>query len=112
VRADPEAVERALGNLVDNAVKWSPPGGAVRIAVAAEPDAACFSVADEGPGINEADLPFVFDRFYRSAEARSMPGSGLGLSIVRQIADTHGGRVSAHPLDKGVLMRLVMPLAD
>ena len=111
VRADPDAVERALGNLVDNAVKWSPPGGAVRIAVTAEPETACFSVADEGPGIPEADLPFVFDRFYRSAEARSMPGSGLGLSIVRQIADTHGGRVSAHPLEKGVLMRLVMPLA-
>ncbi|HEU5267732.1 MAG TPA: sensor histidine kinase, partial [Jatrophihabitans sp.] len=111
VRADADAVERALGNLVDNAVKWSPPGGAVRIAVTAGPGEACFSVADEGPGIPEADLPFVFDRFYRSAEARAMPGSGLGLSIVRQIADTHGGRVSAHPLDKGLLMRLVMPLA-
>ena len=111
VRADPDAVERALGNLVDNAVKWSPPGGAVRIAVTAGPEAACFSVADEGPGIPEADLPFVFDRFYRSAEARSMPGSGLGLSIVRQIAQTHGGLVSAHPLDRGLLMRLVMPLA-
>jgi two-component system sensor histidine kinase MprB len=109
VRADADAVERALGNLVDNAVKWSPPGGAVRIAVTAGPQAACFSVADEGPGIPAADLPFVFDRFYRSAEARSMPGSGLGLSIVRQIADTHGGQVSAHLLERGVQLRFVMP---
>jgi two-component system, OmpR family, sensor histidine kinase MprB len=135
VRADADAVARALGNLVDNAVKWSPPGGTVRalVTVVAGPvadakscagagaeasvggragvatDEVCFSVQDEGPGIPEADLPFVFDRFYRSTEARSMPGSGLGLSIVRQIAGIHGGRVSAQPLATGVRMELFFP---
>ncbi|WP_055590643.1 sensor histidine kinase [Peterkaempfera griseoplana] len=107
VQADPDALERAVGNLVDNAVKWSPPGG--RILVAVEADGAV-TVADEGPGIPPADLPFVFDRFYRSPAARSLPGSGLGLAIVRQIAETHGGGVAAEPLERGVRMRLFLPV--
>ncbi len=115
VHADPDAIERALGNLVDNAVKWSPPEGTVRVRVCAgfaqEAREASFSVADEGPGIADEDLPHIFDRFYRSTAARAKPGSGLGLSIVRQIADRHGGRVSAHPLRQGIEMRLVLPVA-
>jgi two-component system, OmpR family, sensor histidine kinase MprB len=109
VHADPDAIERALANLVDNAVKWSPVDGVVHVSVSAEADAATFTVADRGPGIPQDDLPHVFDRFYRSVAARSKPGSGLGLSIVRQISDTHGGQVSAHPLPQGVEMRLTLP---
>ena len=105
VRADADALERAIGNLVDNAIKWSPPGGLVRVVVAAGEVA----VSDEGPGIPAADLPFVFDRFYRSPTARARPGSGLGLAIVRQIAETHGGRISAEPLPHGVCLRLSLP---
>lgn len=106
VHADPDAVERAIGNLVDNAVKWSPDGG--RITVATTPDGTV-SVSDQGPGIPPADLPFVFDRFYRSPAARSLPGSGLGLAIVRQIAETYGGGVAAEPLPRGVRLRLWLP---
>jgi two-component system sensor histidine kinase MprB len=106
VHVDPDAIERAIGNLVDNAVKWSPPGGQVVITVADGE----FSITDEGPGIPWTDLPFVFDRFYRSTQARSMPGSGLGLAIVRQVVETHGGTVAAEPLDRGVRMRLRLPV--
>jgi len=106
VHVDPDAIERAIGNLVDNAVKWSPPGGRVLVTVAGGE----FSISDEGPGIPEADLPFVFGRFYRSAQARSMPGSGLGLAIVRQVVETHGGAVSVDPLDRGVRVRFTLPV--
>jgi two-component system sensor histidine kinase MprB len=106
VHVDPDAIERAIGNLVDNAVKWSPPGGRVLITVAGGE----FSITDEGPGIPEEDLPFVFDRFYRSTQARSMPGSGLGLAIVRQVVETHGGTVRAEPLDRGARIRFTLPV--
>jgi len=108
VHVDPDAIERAIGNLVDNAVKWSPPDGRVVVVVSSGE----FAIADEGPGIPVGDLPFVFDRFYRSAQARSMPGSGLGLAIVRQVVETHGGMVAAEPLDRGVRMRLRLPVVQ
>ena len=67
-------------------------------------------VRDEGPGIDEADLPHVFDRFYRAPTARAVPGSGLGLSIVRQVAETHGGAVSAERATRGATFRLRIPV--
>lgn len=91
VVGEPAALERALTNLLDNAAKWSPPGGTVRVHL----DRGVVTVDDEGPGIAESDLPHVFDRFYRSEESRGMPGSGLGLSIVRQVTDRHSGLVAA-----------------
>lgn len=91
VTAAPDRVDRAISNLVDNAAKWSPPEGTVRIVVAGQ----TVSVADDGPGIDPVDLPHVFDRFYRSRDARRMPGSGLGLAIVRQVAQAQGGTVEA-----------------
>jgi two-component system sensor histidine kinase MprB len=106
VHADPDAVERAIANLVDNAVKWSPDGARVTVGTAAD---GTLTVTDEGPGIPAADLPFVFDRFYRSPTARALPGSGLGLSIVRQIAETHGGTVTAEILPAGTRMRMRLP---
>jgi signal transduction histidine kinase len=106
VHVDPDAIERAVGNLVDNAVKWSPPGGQVLVTVTNGE----FWVTDEGPGIPWADLPFVFDRFYRSTQARSMPGSGLGLAIVRQVVETHGGAVAAVPLARGIRMGFRLPV--
>jgi two-component system sensor histidine kinase MprB len=111
VHGDPDAIERAIGNLVDNAVKWSPPEGVVRVAVSAGAREAVFTVADEGPGIPAVDLPHIFDRFYRSPAARAKPGSGLGLAIVRQIADTHDGRVVAQPRAQGTEMLLALPSA-
>ena len=88
---DSDMLERALTNLLDNAVKWSPPGGTVRVQLEGDR----LRVADEGPGIAEADLPFVFDRFYRADTARNTPGTGLGLSIVAQTITQHGGWVKA-----------------
>jgi two-component system sensor histidine kinase MprB len=97
VQGVPASLERAIGNVLDNAAKWSPPGGEVDVRV----DDGLVSVRDHGPGIDEADMPYVFDRFYRSASARTMPGSGLGLAIVRQVAEAHGGSVVAERADGG-----------
>lgn len=88
------ALERAVWNLIDNAAKFSP-DGPITVAVSAGE----VSVADEGPGIAPEDLPHVFDRFYRAAGARSQPGSGLGLSIVSEVARTHGGQAFARNRD-------------
>jgi signal transduction histidine kinase len=105
VHGDPDALERAIGNLVDNALKWSPPDGRIRISAAG----GTVEVSDDGPGIPADDLPYIFDRFYRSAQARAQPGSGLGLAIVRRIAEVHGGTVAAVPRPQGVTFRLQLP---
>ena len=97
VRGVPSRLERAVGNLLDNAVKWSPAGGEIEVEVRNGE----VTVRDHGPGIDQADLPFVFDRFYRAPSARGLPGSGLGLAIVRQVAEVHGGTVSAERADGG-----------
>jgi two-component system, OmpR family, sensor histidine kinase MprB len=107
VRAVEHRVERAVANLLDNAIKWSPPGGMVEVRVADGE----LSVRDHGPGISEQDLPHVFDRFYRSATARGLPGSGLGLAIVRQVAETSGGSVEAtNEADGGARLAFRLPL--
>ena len=90
-------VERAITNLLDNAAKWSPPQACVDVQLLG----GTISVRDYGPGIDPADAPYVFDRFYRSPGARALPGSGLGLSIVRQAADDHGGRAWLAPAPGG-----------
>ncbi len=90
-------LERAVGNLVSNADKFSPPGAPITM-VSAD---GMVSVRDAGPGIPAADLDRIFDRFYRSDVTRSMPGSGLGLSIVAQIVRRHGGQVWARNADGG-----------
>jgi two-component system sensor histidine kinase MprB len=105
VRGDPDALERAIGNLVDNALKWSPPDGRVRISTAE----GTVEVCDDGPGVPTEDLPRIFDRFYRSAQARALPGSGLGLAIVRRIAEIHDGTVEAIPLEQGMKFRISLP---
>ena len=91
VVGEADTLERAFTNLLDNAVKWSPAGGTVRVQL----EGGRFRVADQGPGIDEADLPHVFDRFFRAETARNTPGTGLGLSIVAQAVDRHGGWVRA-----------------
>jgi two-component system sensor histidine kinase MprB len=97
VHGVPSTIERAVANLLDNAAKWSPEGGDVEVTVR---DGAV-TVRDHGPGIDEEDLPYVFDRFYRASSARGLPGSGLGLAIVRQVAEAHGGTVVAEHADGG-----------
>ena len=97
VTGESASLERAVTNLLDNAVKWSPPGGTVRIRL----NHGTLTVDDEGPGIAEGDREHVFERFYRSEESRSMPGSGLGLSIVRQVIERHAGTVHVDETDSG-----------
>jgi two-component system sensor histidine kinase MprB len=97
VNGEPAALERAVTNLLDNAVKWSPSEGVVTVALR---DGTLY-VADQGDGIAAEDLPHVFERFYRSPDSRTMPGSGLGLSIVRAIAERHGGAVCAGNAEGG-----------
>jgi two-component system, OmpR family, sensor histidine kinase MprB len=108
---DAGTLERAILNLLDNAVKFSPAGSTVRVRLGSAGDGfAVLEVADEGPGIAEEDLPRVFDRFYRSQEARTLPGSGLGLAIVQQAALRHGGEVLAgRAPEGGALFSLRLP---
>ena len=124
---DPFGLNRAIRNLLDNAAKWSPEGGVVRVfmepvadspktskddrgARADIPTAVEIRIADSGPGIPEEDRAKVFERFYRSIQSRSMPGSGLGLAIVKQVITRHNGVIIADESDDGgALMRVVLP---
>ncbi len=107
VRAVPPRLDRAVNNLLDNAGKFSPPGGEVEVELLAD---GRLTVRDHGPGVPEDALPHVFERFYRSDEARALPGSGLGLAIVAQVAETHGGRVLlTNAPDGGAIAELWLP---
>jgi two-component system, OmpR family, sensor histidine kinase MprB len=106
VVGEPVALERAVTNLLDNAAKWSPPLGVVTVRL----EDGTLTVSDQGHGIRPEDRPHVFDRFYRSTESRGMPGSGLGLSIVRQVADRHGGTVEVGESEcGGAALSLTVP---
>ncbi len=98
-----ERIARAVGNLLDNALKWSPDGSPVEVLCRSGD----VSVRDHGPGIAAEDLPHIFDRFYRARAARSLPGSGLGLAIVAQVANEEGGSVAAvNAHDGGAIVTL------
>jgi two-component system sensor histidine kinase MprB len=109
VEGDATGLERALTNLLDNAAKWSPPAGTVTVSL----HGGVVTVDDEGSGIAEPDLPHIFERFYRSTESRSLPGSGLGLSIVAQVAERHAGTIEAgRSPSGGTRMTLKVPGAS
>jgi two-component system sensor histidine kinase MprB len=97
VEGTPARLERAIWNLLENAGKWTPAGSSVEVTLSQNE----LRVRDHGPGIAVEDREHVFDRFYRSAAARSLPGSGLGLAIVRDVAEAHGGSVSAEDAPGG-----------
>jgi two-component system sensor histidine kinase MprB len=102
-----DRIARAVGNLLDNALKWSPDGGSVEVLCAAGD----VSVRDHGPGIATEDLPHIFDRFYRARAARALPGSGLGLAIVAQVAQEEGGSIGAfNAADGGAVVTLHLPV--
>ena len=102
-----DALERAVANIVANADKWAPDGTPIVVSV----DTGSVTVADEGPGIPEADLDHIFERFYRGDAARTTPGSGLGLSIVDAIVDDHGGETFARNTDEGAEVGFRLPTA-
>ncbi|WP_251096257.1 HAMP domain-containing sensor histidine kinase [Streptomyces sp. Caat 7-52] len=111
--AVPSRLTRLFSNLPDNAAKFSQPGGRVEVAVHRPADGGRLEVTvrDHGPGIDAADLPHVFDRFYRARTARALPGSGLGLAMARQIAHSHRGELTAHRAPGGgALFRLALPV--
>lgn len=88
---DPDMVQQALVNLLDNALKFSPPHGRIDVQAASDGEFVAISVADQGPGISESDRPRVGERFFRAETARTTPGSGLGLSLVVSVCQLHGG---------------------
>jgi signal transduction histidine kinase/ligand-binding sensor domain-containing protein/DNA-binding response OmpR family regulator len=95
VFADPSHLEKVLANLLSNALKFTPPGGTVELSLRADGGTASFSVEDTGPGIPPAEVPHIFDRFYRGERSseRSEPGTGIGLALVRELVELHGGSV-------------------
>jgi two-component system sensor histidine kinase MprB len=106
VRAEPSALERAIVNILDNAVKFSPEGGTIEVRLGE----GALTVRDHGPGIPEDELPHVFDRFWRSPSARALPGSGLGLSIVARTIQQAGGEVTlAHAEGGGTVATVRLP---
>ncbi|WP_344520657.1 HAMP domain-containing sensor histidine kinase [Paractinoplanes durhamensis] len=113
VSGRPAALQRAVLNLIDNAGKWSPANQPVHVRLRAVGASVILEVDDAGPGIDAADAPRVFDRFYRADSARALPGSGLGLSIVQRVVDAHSGRVTAGRSTRGgALLQVGLPAAS
>ena len=115
IRVDEMRLEEIVHNLLDNAVKYSRQGGRIVISLLAHDGEIVLSVTDEGIGIPPADLPRIFERFYRADRARSreLGGTGLGLSIVKHIAQLHGGRVEAKSsMNQGTTISVILPIAD
>jgi two-component system phosphate regulon sensor histidine kinase PhoR len=111
VEADGALLERAISNLVDNALKYTPDGGRIRIRAGLDGGQIAVAVEDNGMGIPEADLPRIFERFYRVDKSRSrdLGGTGLGLSIVKHIVQLHGGTISVSSSPAGTTFTLRLP---
>jgi signal transduction histidine kinase len=111
VEGHPSLLARALDNLVENAIKYTPPGGQVTVSASCRHQEVIVSVADNGPGISEQDLPRVFEKFFRARDLQDHTGTGLGLAIVRSIVERHGGRVWAESqADRGSIFSVALPL--
>lgn len=112
VRADPELLALALGNLLGNALDFAPPGSALELALRAQDGRAVFELRDHGPGVPEAARAQLGERFFSTARPGSLrKGSGLGLAIVRRVAELHGGRLEFEPGEPGLRVRLALPLS-
>jgi signal transduction histidine kinase len=109
---DRNLLASALVNLIDNALKYAGSGATVRVRAALEPDTVSIVVQDDGPGIPSDERSRVVDRFYRLDRSRSLPGNGLGLSIVTAIASLHWGRLYLEDAAPGLIARIVLPRAE
>jgi signal transduction histidine kinase len=112
VHADPAQIQRAVNNLVDNACKFTPAGGTIKIELQRDGAQAALSVTDGGIGIPPEDLPQLFNRFHRGRNATAYPGSGLGLAIVKAIVEQQGGCVTAENTSPGARFTLRWPIAN
>ncbi len=112
LKADPDLLSQALYNLIDNALKFTPAGGAVGVRVAPEGEIVRIAVTNTGEGIASEDLPYIFERFYRGdkSRSRSRGGAGIGLSIVKEVARVHGGDVGASSQDGQTTVWLTLPV--
>ena len=108
-RGDRELIQQAIANLIENALKFSPEGGAVRLIGERSPAGLHLIVADQGPGIPQNDVPRATERFFRGEMARHTPGFGLGLTLVRAVAQLHGGTLSLDPSNPGLRAMLTIP---
>jgi len=112
VLADVELVGRALGNLLHNAIKFTPDEGRVRLRAYPQAGDAVIEVSDTGPGVPPEDLPRVFERFFRGDRARAGGGTGLGLAIAKHVVEAHGGRIWAENAPgQGAIFRFTLPVA-
>jgi signal transduction histidine kinase len=109
INGNSDALKQLVWILVDNAVKFTPDGGHVRLGLTSENGHVHLTVADEGPGIPEADRERIFQRFYQADPARASDGSGLGLAIAQWIAVEHGGTISAHNGERGAVFEVELP---
>ncbi|MFN8549566.1 MAG: HAMP domain-containing sensor histidine kinase, partial [Candidatus Eisenbacteria bacterium] len=121
VRGDGRRLEQVIDNLLSNALRYVPRGGTIEVSMQVEPGSATLRVEDDGPGFAGEDLPRLFDRFYRADAARTAGGVGLGLAIVREIVERHGGQVHAsnrgtdlppNERRQGARLEVTLPLAD
>src|SRR5258708_1014494 len=113
ILADPVVLRRTVVNLLDNAIKYAPSGTEIHATLSAANDHAALTITDQGPGIPAADLPHIFDRFYRvdPARSREIAGVGLGLSIARWVVEVHGGQIAVESeLGRGSTFRITLPL--
>jgi heavy metal sensor kinase len=109
---DTRLIQRMLANLLDNAIKYTPSGGAVSVSARRSPqDRATIDVKDTGPGISAADLPHIFERFYRGDPSRTQAGAGLGLSFARAVAHVHGGSITVESSPAGSAFSVEIPAA-
>jgi signal transduction histidine kinase len=109
VNGDLQKLQRMTANILDNALKFTPSGGMVRVTVNGNEEESVIAIEDTGSGISEIDLPYIFHRFYRCDKSRSQTGSGLGLSLSMAIAKAHGGNITAASSSKGTTFTITIP---
>ena len=110
VLGDADLLSLAVGNLLDNALKYTPPGGRIEVRARESAGEVVVEVADTGAGIAAEDLPHVWETLYRGRRTRAVPGSGLGLPLVRAVAERHGGSVTVESREgSGTVLRLALP---
>ena len=111
IKGDISMIQRMIANLIDNAVKYTPPGGRIDVTARSDTDSrVVISVEDTGTGISADDLPHIFDRFFRCDPSRSTSGSGLGLSLVKAVAEAHNGHVAvSSTINQGSCFTVILP---